>query len=304
MNPTAGCKPIPGYRVTRPLGSGAFGDVWEAEGPGGAVALKFLDCRKRSPAMVAGEVRVLRELTKLQHPNIIPLHGVHAWGQYVILSMERADHNVEDLRQAYLQDAGTNIPTDRALDLIEQAAGALDFIAGRRDGGLTGSRGMQHCDVKPSNLLLVGGTLKVADFGLCAGTGWQTHQSGWRGTVPFAAPELYRGAAVTGTDQFALAVTFCLMVMGERALWPGDPASRPPSGPPLDLTKVRECELTVLSRALHPYPSSRYPSCRAFVQELRRASGRLRPSTRPATRAKSGLLRRPSSPAQSPTNKR
>src|SRR5215207_6445723 len=128
---------------------------------------------------------------------------------------------------------------------------------------------MQHCDIKPSNLLLMGNKVKVADFGLCAGAGWQTHHGGWRGTPPYAAPELYRGAAAAGTDQFALAVTFCRMVMWDRPFWPGDPTKKPTEGPPIDLTKLRDSEFPVISRALHPFPSARYPSCQAFVEALR-----------------------------------
>ena len=116
MLPDTGLQPIPGHTLTQRLGDGAFGDVWEAVGPGDRrVALKFLDCRKRSASMVAAEVRILRGLTSLQHPNIIPLYGVHAWGQFVILSMERADGNLEDLRQSYLAKTASPIPTARSM---------------------------------------------------------------------------------------------------------------------------------------------------------------------------------------------
>src|SRR5262245_33681410 len=75
----SGWQPIPGYRLTRPLGAGSFAEVWEAERDDGEkVALKFLDCRTRSVSMVASEVRMLRSLTALNHPYIVPLHGAHA----------------------------------------------------------------------------------------------------------------------------------------------------------------------------------------------------------------------------------
>jgi serine/threonine protein kinase len=291
MIPTVGAEPIPGHTLTRPLGAGAFGDVWEAEHDGRPVALKFLDARSRPAGVLATEVRVLRALTGLHHPHIIPLLGVHACGKYLVLVMERADGNLADLHAAYVEKTGANVPPDHALELLAQAAAALDFLAGVKAPGL-GARGLQHCDVKPTNLLLLGDRLKVADFGLCAGAGWHTHKGGWKGTPPYAAPELFNGAAVVGTDQYALAVTFCELVMGDRSFLP---AAGPDAAParPIDLTRLREKEFPVISRALHPYPSSRWPTCAAFVAALREAAGQPRrgPSVRIFPRGRRGPMR-------------
>src|SRR5262249_9453323 len=103
-------------------------------------------------------------------------------------------------------------------------------------------------------------------------------------------------AAVPGTDQYALAVTFCEVVMGDRPFWKGESPNRGPAGLPIDLTKLREKEYPVLVRALHPYPSSRWPSCRAFLQALRKAvdTPRGKVSVRIYPRGHSGSLRRTS----------
>lgn len=296
-----GFQPIPGYRLVGPLGAGAFGEVWEAEHTNGShVALKFLDVRSRSPSLVANELRILRALSQLQHPNIIPLLGIHACGRHIILIMERADGSLADLHDTYQQHTGGHVPTDHALDLLTEAASALDFLAQARLTGLTVTRGLQHCDVKPSNLLVVGDQLKVADFGLCAGSGWVTHTGGWKGTHPYAAPELFNGAGVPGTDQYALAVTFCELVMGERPFWQGHAGSRPPTGLPIDLTKLRDKEFPVIARALHPYPSARWPSCTAFIEALRKVVElprgapvpRLKPQSRIVGRVKRSGVRR------------
>jgi serine/threonine protein kinase len=276
MTLESGAKPVPGYTLTNPLGAGAFSEVWEAKHDDGKkLAFKFLDCRKLSPSAIASEVKLLRSLTGLNHPHIIPLTGVHSWGKYLILMMELADGSLDDLYRTYRGETDADMPTDHALDLLEQAAQALDFLGTAKLTTAAGSRGLQHCDIKPSNLLLVGHRLKVADFGLCAGSGWHMH-TGWKGTHPYAAPELFNGAAAPGTDQYALAVTYCKMVMGDRAFYKGTGDGRPPAGPPLDFTKMRETEFPVIARALHPYPSSRWPSCKAFIQALRGANESLR----------------------------
>jgi serine/threonine-protein kinase len=268
----AGEQPMPGFVLRRLLGAGAFGEVWAARDPQGRpIALKFMDCRSKPPAVISSEIRVLRGLRELRHPNIIELFGVYASSRYIILGMERADGNLDDLCQAYLDETGSHIPPEHLLELLEQVAEGLDFLANVRIPGVNqSSHGLQHCDVKPSNLLLCGETVKIADFGLCAGTSWKTHRNGCRGTPPYAAPELYRGQATTGTDQYALAVTYLKLCAGDRPFWPGDPGAGPPTMP-VDLTKLREREVPVVARALHPQPSGRWPSCRAFVAALRDA---------------------------------
>lgn len=271
-----GEQPIPGHTLTGRLGAGAFAEVWEAvRCDGTKVALKFLDTHARGGSQVGAEVRVLRALSELRHPNVVRLYAVVAASKYLVLVMERARCNLADLRAAYQAATGGHVPPEHALDLIDQAAEALDFLTTLDLAGA--SRGLQHCDVKPSNLLLSGETLKVADFGLCAGAGWRTHRNAWKGTRPYAAPELFAGSAVVGTDQFALAVTFCELVMGDRPFLRDEPAG-PAAGLPIDMTRLRDSELPVIARALHPYPSARWPSCKAFAQALRKAIKQPRPS--------------------------
>src|SRR5690348_7363610 len=95
-----GQQPVAGLTLRGPLGAGAFALVWDARDDAGrAFALKFMDCRSKPPSVISGEIRVLRGLAGLRHPNIIELHGVYASSRYIILSMERADGSLEDLRQ-------------------------------------------------------------------------------------------------------------------------------------------------------------------------------------------------------------
>jgi len=268
-----GQEPMPGWTLLCCRGVGGFAEVWDAREPSGRlVALKFLDCRTKPAAIIASEIRVLRGLTDLRHPYIIELLGVYASSHYIILSMERGDGNLEDLRLAYQEETTRNIPPDHTLDLLDQVAEGLDFLASVKLPGVNqSSRGLQHCDVKPSNLLLLGDTVKIADFGLAAGTGWRTHRKGgWRGTPPYAAPELYRGQPTLGTDQYALAITYLKMCAGDRPFWPGTPAPTLPTMP-VDLTKLRDKEVPVIARALHPQPQARWPNCQAFVTALREA---------------------------------
>lgn len=298
----AGSQPIPGHRLTQRLGAGAFGEVWEAhDGEGKLVALKFIRCRTVPSSLISSEIRILRGLSELQHPHFIQMFGIHATADHIVLSMERADGNLDDLRQVYVEETGKNIPAGHLLDMLEQVAVGLDFLAELKLAGInTSSRGLQHCDIKPSNLLLIGDCVKIADFGLCAGTSWHTHRNSWRGTPPYAAPELFRGQATLGTDQYALCITFLRLCTGDRPFWKDQPVDQPPSGLPVDLTKLRERELPIITRALHPLPESRWPSCRAFIQALRDISVRNSSPVNFAARRTRPTLQATGSRCQSP----
>src|SRR5262249_14369603 len=162
-----GQEAIPGHRLIAKLGSGGFGEVWSATGPDGAqVAMKFISCQGKPASAISHEIRTMRRLQDLKHPHFIRLYGVCPSASCVVIIMERADCSLKDLQTAYQGESGRRIPTAHVLELLEQAAVGLDSLAEVRMPGSSWQEAcLQHCDVKPSNLLLVGDTLKVADFG-------------------------------------------------------------------------------------------------------------------------------------------
>lgn len=264
----AGSQPLAGYRLTRPLGGGPLGPVWEARrAEGESVALRFLAGPSRPLPAISREIRLLRSLIDLRHPAILPLLGLHATSGGLVLISERAHANLADLHSAYRRQTGGNVPPDHALALLDQAARALDFLAASRLIGLAGDRPLAHGAIKPSNLLLIGNRLKVADVGLAAGFAAVPRNAGG----PFAAPEQAAGEVSPRSDQYALAITFCTLVMGDRPF-------RKAGGGALDLNKLRETELPVLARAVDPDPERRWPTCTGFVAALRTAVHAPRPA--------------------------
>jgi serine/threonine protein kinase len=264
-------QPLPGVRLVRHLGAGGFGEVWEATNKlGTRLALKFLPCRGKAGSLVANEVRVLLNLRKLQHPNLIRLHDVCATTEYLILQMELAEGNLHDLQTVYREAHGRGIPADHLLDLLDDAAAGLDFLAASRSGSGLGGDALQHCDVKPGNLLLVGDRLKVADFGLCSTAFAGGKNQGLMGTPGYAAPEQYEGRPTARSDQFALAVTYVELVTSGRAVVPPDPSPLSQFRMPVDLTRLREREFPVLAKALDLRWTNRWPSCKEFIAALRK----------------------------------
>ena len=266
-----GANPKPGCSLTRRLGAGAFGEVWEAVNEdGNKVAMKFIQSKKNMHDAAANEVRQFMVLKQMSHPHVLTLIDVICVSDMIVLIMELAHGSLHDLHQFYLKERGTHISLGTLINLVEEAAHGLDTLASLRlpSTQLT-QRGFQHCDVKPSNLLLVGKTVKVADFGIAGRLGLQTGT--FMGTPYFAPPELYQGQPSARTDQFSLAVTYCYLRSGKYPF--PDSNGKPPEGYP-QLERYPPKERAVLARALNLNWIDRYTSCIEFIQELRQATGK------------------------------
>lgn len=259
----------PHYRLTKRLGAGGFGEVWEATaGEEGKVALKFIPTAKQPADVISKEVRLLTHLRQVQHDNVLHIIDVICIQDMIVMIMELAKGSLHDLHQFALKDYKQHLSPKLLLNLLGQAAAGLDFLAATKmpNTQLTQS-GFQHCDVKPSNLLLVGRTLKVADFGLAGSQGLQrTH--GKLGTPFFMPPELYVGNATARTDQFSLAVTYCYLRTGQYP-YAYDP-EKPPEGAPY-LVRYLPGEREVLTRALQLSWIDRYATNCEFIDNLYRA---------------------------------
>jgi len=268
-----GSQALYGWTLTKPLGSGGFGEVWEARGQDGKiVALKFLPCGSRYGRVVVNEVRQLVLLREIKHPHLLELYSVVTLTGWLVLVMERADGSLQDLQRLYREESSQNVAPRHLCELLTQAAVALDFLAGLKLPSGNGSpSGMQHCDVKPANLLLVGDILKVADFGLS--TARMDSGCGRRGfgTPGYAPPEFAEGRVTPRSDQYMLAATYYQLRTGRL---PFDVEHRPGQPAPANLDGVSLAEQAVLARALRPDWLARWPSCTALMRALTDAVAR------------------------------
>lgn len=265
-----GKEVVPGYRLKQLRGRGGFGSVWEAETPDGrTLALKFLPCEDRRNA--AQEVRSTQIVSHLCHPNLISIDQVWCHGGYVVVTMPLADGSLYDLLDAYQTEYKTALVPVDLCNYLTQAAKVLDFLNARQHG-LEGQRvAIQHCDVKPTNLLLFGETVKLCDFGLSCTSISPLRSHRRAGTLDYAAPEIFQGRLSDWSDQYSLAVSYIQLRTGLLP-FPDSPRKFDVGymRPAPDLSMLPSEERPILSRALAAVPQQRWPTCGEMMSQLSR----------------------------------
>ncbi len=264
----AGSEPSPGYRLLRVRGRGGFAEVWETEAPNGPpVALKFM--ASSNAATTARELRSIQYFLSLDHPYLVKTHSVWSVPGYIVINMELAEATLLDLMLVYHNDLCQQIDPPLLCLYLWQVSEALDFLNARqhtRDGRKIG---IQHGDVKPNNILLLGDVAKLTDHGLATPTYGANTPCSRQGTREYAAPEVFLGYLSNTSDQFSLAVTYYVLRTGTFPFPPMPmPLSKSYVRPLANLSAVTEAEQPILMRALAPVPQDRFPTCRDMMTAL------------------------------------
>jgi serine/threonine protein kinase len=264
-----GAEPIRGYRLLERLGRGGFGEVWKARAPGGFhVALKFVPATGK---VGETETRALKIMRLVRHPNLVHVFGAWQYKGLLVAAMELADRTLWDRFQEARSQGLSGIPSHELLEYFLEAAKGIDYLNAPEHGlSGKGKAGIQHRDIKPQNILMFGGGVKIGDFGLARlVTGSVSGHTGSL-TVAYAAPEFFNGQTARTSDQYSLAVTWCVLRAGQLP-FPGVPAGIVAGhlnwSP--DLSRLLERERAVVARALAKNPAERWPTCRYFVESLR-----------------------------------
>jgi serine/threonine protein kinase len=254
----AGDEPIPGYVLIEPLGRGGFGEVWKCVAPGGLhKAVKFVPV---GGDQFRQEAAAFERMRSVRHAFLLTLERVERVGGDLVMVMELADAQLQDLFEECRRNGLRGIPRDELLRYLSDAAEALDVIATRY--------GLQHLDVKPANLFLIDGHVKVGDYGLVRSLGAGQAAAGL--TPKYAAPEVLKGHADARSDQYSLALVYHEMLTGSFP-YSGRTAQQlmiQHVGSPPDLSALPEDDRAAIIRALAKTPADRFPSCTAFVRAL------------------------------------
>jgi formylglycine-generating enzyme required for sulfatase activity len=250
------------YVILRPLGRGATGQVYLAEDSVLArpIAIKFIGADP-DPAARQRFLMEARAAARIQHPNVVSTYRVGELGDrpYIVSEL---------VRGTALCDVARPMPWPRVLAI------AIDLARGL---AAAHRRGVVHCDIKPSNVMVTEeGVAKLVDFGLAQvlREGMEGGSQLPSGTPDYMAPEVWIGKPPTRrSDVYSLGAVMYELISGappfarigtadlERAICESD-------APPLD-TEPRIAAL--VARCLARDPEQRFAS----GEELREALERL-----------------------------
>ena len=303
-----GDKPVPGFRLEEFLGRGAFGEVWRAAGPGGtAAALKFVSLSGKEGLK---EFRAICRIRQIRHANLMPIAGIwlidqeghtlddailEQWAALsphspnapelsalgdrrpteLVVQMLLGDKDLST-RLRECKEAGLpGIPAGELLAYLEDAAKAIDFLNTPRHDLGYGPVAIQHGDVKPQNIMIVGGAVQLCDFGLARVLGGVRATTGMGGSPAYMAPEcILENAPSISSDQYALAVAYTELRTGQL---PFDDESylsilRAHTESRLNLNLLPEAERRVVQRATARNPADRFSTASELMWALRSAA--------------------------------
>ena len=185
------------YRLERHVGTGGFGEVWEA-------ADERLDRRVAVKVMRGAEADardLLRRVAQLNHPNIIQTFEILEAPEGLLAVLEWGGSDLDDLT--------VPLAPGRLLELARQLSDAL---------GYAHERGILHRDLKPTNVLVGDdGRFRLSDFGAAGllNRQGQTQMGQLAGTPLYMAPEQATGLAQSAaTDFFGLGLLIYRCIFG------------------------------------------------------------------------------------------
>jgi eukaryotic-like serine/threonine-protein kinase len=278
LEPTRPPANIPGYKILKFLGSGAYGEVWSAHDlkTGRKVAIKFYTRGSAATiSLLAGEVEKLALLGADRYVVQLLNVGWDADPPYYV--MDYIEHgSLED--RLISQQA---LPAPQAIELFQELATGMMHMH---------NKGILHCDLKPGNVMLdQEGKPRIADFGQSR---LSTGDSPALGTLFYMAPEQADLKALPDArwDVYALGAIFFSMLTGKPPYYCPELAKQIEKSNDIDgrLNRYRDsleaaplptehrqvpgvdrALADVIDRCIAAHPSRRFENIASILMELR-----------------------------------
>lgn len=235
------------------IGSGGYGEVWKAILPNikGDVAVKEL-----TYDTVKGIERFKREvllLSRLKHPNIIPIFDYQLEKAPYWFAMPLASGNLSDDLSNLSHDIG------KLHDIFLQILHGMIYAH---------DQNIIHRDLKPQNILIFGDSIYISDFGLgkridrttlhttLTGTGQQL------GTITYAAPEQMKDfkRADKRSDIYSLGRMLYYVLTGEEPF------------PDMDLDLVNDKYRHIVGKCTRRNPDNRFQTITELLEAFSEVS--------------------------------
>jgi serine/threonine protein kinase len=204
---------IGAWRISRQLGKGGNGVVYEATDGERTAAVKILSSRKnpKRVARFADEIRAMQRCKDLL--GVLPIYdsflSAESDSQPPWIAMPLAVPLIDALGQS---------PTfEQIVAVIRGVAAVLASIH---------ELGVSHRDIKPNNLLSFNGNWVVGDFGIADFGGKESETAPMEkvGPIYYLAPEMLNGASAAdgkAADVYSLAKTMWVLSTGQKYPLPG-----------------------------------------------------------------------------------
>lgn len=258
------------FELRKVLGQGAQSTVWLAFDPRleREVAIKVMRPSSGSDVQALAQwLDEARSVGRVKHPNIVPVYEADIQDQQPYLVFEYIAGQTLD---QMIKHRGALSPHEAVALMLD----VLDAVA------VAHASGVVHRDLKPSNVLVDGaGRARVMDFGIAARIA-DRHRAEpvapHGGTLGYLSPEAANGAApAPSMDIFSAGVVLAELLMGRPLINEPDPyravyrVVHEQLVLPADIDPDVDDRLrAIVARALARDPNQRFPSARAFHDEL------------------------------------
>jgi serine/threonine protein kinase len=257
-----GDRPVEGYTLKHGIGRGGFGEVYAGVSDGGKeVALKLVQRN------LEVELRGVGQCLNLKHPNLVAVYDVKRAENgdcWVIM-----EHVSGQTLEKAIAEHPQGMPPEEALTWLRGICEGVGYLH---------DQGVVHRDLKPGNLFLENGTVKIGDYGLSKfmSASRRSGQTASIGTVHYMAPEIVQGRYGKEVDLYSLGIILYEMLTGRVPFdgdSPGEILMKHLTAWP-DLNVLQPSYRPVVARLLDKDPQRRYPSMQEMLADLNDCAGK------------------------------